>query len=86
MADFFIRVEDEYLSFSSISSNKSIIFFNKAPFLIYLYLHALYYHLANRDQIFRDGREMQDVLDIGLFVIVLKQDISDISMGISQLL
>ena len=48
-------------------SYEPIVFFNEASFIVKLHLHALFHDLADRDQIFRDGWNMQDII-LGRFV------------------
>ena len=69
-------LEDEQSVFSLPMSYDSMVFFNEAPFILELHLHALFYYLADQDRIFRDGWDVQDVLEVDLFAIVPKWDIS----------
>ena len=52
-------------------------------FVIEPYMLALFYNLADRDRIFLDGRDMQDILDVGLFSVVVESDISDMLKGVN---
>ena len=47
------------------------------------YLHVLFYNLVDWDHISRDGRNIQDVLEVGLFVVVFEWDISEMLNGVS---
>ena len=77
------RLEDEHSSFSTTMRYDLIVFFNEASFIIEPYLHALFHYLADRDQIFRDGWDMQEVLDVVLFSVILKWNISDMLNGVN---
>ena len=56
-------------------SYDSMVFFNEAPFILELHLHALFYYLADQDRIFRDGWDVQDVLEVGLVPVISEWDI-----------
>ena len=53
----------------------SIIFFSEAPFIDEPPLHALLYYLARQVQMFCDDWDMQDILEVGLFVLISEWDI-----------
>ena len=45
--------------------------------MVELNLHALFYNLADQDQILHYSWNMQDVLDVGLIALFVKWDIAD---------
>ena len=77
-----MRIRNEYSAFSSSASDNAAILFNEATFVIELDLHSLLHDLADRDQILCYSWNMQDVLDVGLFVDVLVRDISNMLNGV----
>ena len=59
----------------------SAVFLDEAPVVVETNLHALLHDLADRDQILRDGRYMQDSLDASLLTFFPEWDIVDVSNG-----
>ena len=49
--------------------------FDEAPIIVESYLHSLFDNLANRYQVFCDGRNMSYVLEVALFAIVSCKEI-----------
>ena len=54
-----------------------IAYFDRAPIIIESYLHSLFDNLADLDQVFRDGTDMQYVLEVGLFTVISEWDVPD---------
>ena len=63
---YLVRNENENSALSSSARDNSALFFYKATALVESYLHALFNHLVDRDQILRDDQNMQDILNVGL--------------------
>ena len=65
-----LRIEsNEHSAFSPSPSYELANFFNKASFVVELYLHALLHDLADRDQILSDCRNLKNILDAIIFVV-----------------
>ena len=60
--------------------------FDEAPIIVESYLHSLFDKLADRDQVFCDGRDMQYVLEVGLFAIVSEWDVPDMLYWMSRVI
>ena len=73
-----MRIENEHLALSSSASDESALFFDEATALVESNLHALFNNLADRDQILRDGRNMQDILNEGLLTFFAERNIADV--------
>ena len=58
---YLIRVKDEHAAFSLLLSYELTIFLDKATFIVEANLHALLHDLADQDQIFCYGGNMQDI-------------------------
>ena len=56
----------------------STLFFNEAPALVESDLHPLLNNLADRDQILRDGGNMQDIFNVGFLTFFAERDITDV--------
>ena len=65
-------------AFSSSARDESALFFNEATTLVESNLHPLLNNLVDRDQILRDGRYMQDILNVYLVALFTKWDIADV--------
>ena len=74
-----VRVENEHPTFFSSSRGETIFLLDKATFMVETDLHALFYDLANQDQILHYSWNMQDVLDVGWVALLAVWDINDMS-------
>ena len=79
-----MRVEDEHLTFSPTTCDKSVtFFFNESSSIIEANLHALFHNLADRDKIFCYCWNMQDIVDVGLIALFAEWDITNILKGVN---
>ena len=60
------------------SSNESTIFLDEATFVVEADLHALLHDLADRDQFFCYGGNMQDIFYASLVTFFPEWDIADV--------
>ena len=73
-----MRIENEHPALSSSARDDSALFFDDAPVLVESDLHSLLNHLAERDQIFRDSGNMQDIFNVCLLISFAKRNIADV--------
>ena len=59
--------------------DESTLFLDEAIALIKLFLHSLLHNLVIRNQILRDGRNMQDIFNVSLVPFFAEWDIADVS-------
>ena len=80
------RCEDKHATFTTAVSYDLIASFDEAPIIVESYLHSLFDKLADRDQVFCDGTDMQYVLEVGLFAIVSEWDDPDTLYWMSRVI
>ena len=80
------RCEDKHATFTTAVSYDLIASFDEAPIIVESYLHSLFDNLTDRDQVFCYGRDMQYVLQVGLFAIVSEWDVPDMSYWMSRVI
>ena len=68
-----MRIEDEHSAHSSSARDESALFFDEATAL-----HALLNNLADRDQILRDGGNMQDIFNVGFLTFFAEWNIANV--------
>ena len=73
-----MRIENEHPAVSSFPCDEPTLFFDEATTLVESNLHALFNKLAIRDQIFGDGWNMQDILNVGLLTFFAERNIADV--------
>ena len=73
-----VRIENEHSALSSSARDDSALFFDEATVLVESNLHPLLNQLADRDQILRDGRYMQDIFNVGLLTFFTERNIADV--------
>ena len=73
-----MQIENEHSTLSSSARDKSALFFDEATALVKSYLHALFNNLADRDQFFRDGPNMQEILNVGLLTFFAERNIANV--------
>ena len=73
-----VRIENEHSALSSSVHDYSTLFFDETTALVESNLHPLLNNLADRDQILRDGRYMQDIFDVGLLTFFVGWNIADV--------
>ena len=56
------------------------------PIIVESFMHSLFNNLTDRDQVFCDGRDMQYVLEVGLFATISKWDIPDMLYWMSRVI
>ena len=74
-----VQIENEHSTPASSASDESALFFDEATVLVESNLHALFNNLADRDQIIRDGRDMQNILNVSLLTFFAKRNIANVS-------
>ena len=80
-----VRIENKHLTFSSTARDNSAFLFYEVSFIVELNFRALFHNLANRDQILRYCRNMQDALDVGLVTLFTEWDITDMLNGVNHI-
>ena len=73
-----MRIENEHSALSSFARDESALFFYEATTLVESNLHTLFNNLADIDQILRDGRNMQDILNVGFLTFVAERNIVNV--------
>ena len=61
-----------------ILCDESALFFNEETVLVASCLHALFNNLVDRDEILRDDRNLQDILNVGLLTFFIERNIADV--------
>ena len=72
-----MRIENEHSALSSSTRDASALFFDETTSLVESNLHALFNNSADRDQILRDSRNMQDIFNVGFLTFFAERNIVD---------
>ena len=77
-------VENEHSALSLSASDELALFFYEATTLVKSNLHPFLNNLADKDQILRDGRYMQDILNVSLVTFSAEWNIADVPNRMSS--